>query len=148
MFSLCSLTHAHSLAVLSKRIDMVKLCLDLGANPNVFGEVRAVAEQRSKVQQHFRCGPRHTHLSARYSRWRPYPYPLFLTPLLPPSALTFPLPHNFTAPYQNEQSRDLKLKAKLAKEWAEEQERARKLKEEYRGVMSKASLGLMQKLAR
>ncbi|PNW72997.1 hypothetical protein CHLRE_14g614850v5 [Chlamydomonas reinhardtii] len=71
------------LAVLSKRIDMVKLCLDLGANPNVFGE-----------------------------------------------------------------SRDLKLKAKLAKEWAEEQERARKLKEEYRGVMSKASLGLMQKLAR
>ncbi|KAG2423290.1 hypothetical protein HXX76_015439 [Chlamydomonas incerta] len=71
------------LAVLSKRIDMVKLCLDLGANPNVYGE-----------------------------------------------------------------SRDLKLKAKLAKEWSEEQERARKLKEEYRGVMSKASLGLMQKLAR
>ncbi|KAG2491133.1 hypothetical protein HYH03_010576 [Edaphochlamys debaryana] len=72
-----------ALAVLAKRIDSVKLCLDLGANPNTFGE-----------------------------------------------------------------SRDLKLKAKLAKQWAEDREAARRLADEYSGVLVKAKVGLGQKLAR
>ncbi|KXZ51792.1 hypothetical protein GPECTOR_11g235 [Gonium pectorale] len=74
---------AIALAVLSKKLDMVKLLLDLGANPNVFGE-----------------------------------------------------------------SRDVRLKAKLLREYEEEQERSRRLADEYEGILNKAQLGLMQKLAR
>ncbi len=38
--------------------------------------------------------------------------------------------------------------AKAAKEWAEEQELSRRLASEYNGVLVKAKLGLMQKLAK